>query len=63
MFGLTFGELFIVVFITLAVVTASFWPRVFGELAVRLQRLVARDRGPGANTNSSVSRSRNGDSE
>lgn len=36
MLGLTGGELFIVVFVTLAVVSARFWPELGARLAERL---------------------------
>jgi hypothetical protein len=36
MFGLTGGELFVVVFIVVAVVSAPWWPRAGGAIAVAL---------------------------
>jgi len=38
MLGLTFGELFVVVFIVVTVVSAPFWPRAGGAIAVALTR-------------------------
>ena len=36
MFGLTHGELFVVTFIVVAVVSAPWWPRLGGAIAVAL---------------------------
>jgi len=48
MFDLTAGELFVVVFITLAVVSAAWWPRLgeFVALTLTGQRRAARDSAP-----------------
>jgi hypothetical protein len=38
MLGLTHGELFVVVFVTLAVVSARYWPMAGEAVAARLAR-------------------------
>jgi len=49
MLGLTNGELFVVVFIVVAVVSAPYWPRAGGAIAVALagRRSKNRNSDPG----------------
>jgi len=50
--GLTSGELFVIGFVTLAVVSAPLWPRLGAAIAVRLAGAEERGAQPGQDDNS-----------